>query len=139
MAQNELKQRKNVNRKKLSKDEKKSQPKASQTSNGAAPTPATSAEPETLWQTFTSHPFVAAAPYFIAVYLLWTSTYFFSLKRPDILKGLIPLRPAVQMDDKRQVLILGAIGSGTQQVAESLSKVMNLEIKREGLNSLQVR
>jgi thiamine pyrophosphokinase len=134
MAQNELRQRKTTNKKKKTSKENKAKSKT----DVARALEAAPDVPETLWETFIGHPLIVVAPYIVIPYLVMTSFFFFSLRRPDILKGLVSLRPAVPMNERRQVLILGAIGSGTQQITESLSKIMKLEIAHENTNTLQV-
>jgi hypothetical protein len=145
MANSELRNRKPTtgasgNNKKKSEgvargDDKKNGARRSKTSQEAS-TP--SPEPETLWQTFKSHPLVTVAPYLVIPYVLYKLMFVVMLRRPDIMKGIVDLRPAVSMDQPRQVLILGAIGSGTKQVAEGLSKVMKLEVDHEGMNTQEV-
>jgi hypothetical protein len=49
--------------------------------------------------------------------------------------GLLSLRPAVRLTDERQVLILGSMGSGTQQVSEALRKLLKVEISHEFSNA----
>lgn len=133
MTQSELRHRKLTNKKKLrGKDDKNKS-----TGDGSA-APRLPQEPETLWETFRSHPLVMVTPYIAIPYFLWRCVHFVALRRPDILVGLVHLRPAVQMHELRQVLILGSIASGTKQVTEGLSKVLKLEISHESTNSLEV-
>lgn len=96
-------------------------------------------EAETLWQTFKSHPLVTIGPYLLFPYLIYKWAFMATLRQPHIFKGLVDLRPAVAMDEMRQVLIIGAIGSGTKQLSEGLAKVMKLEIEHEGMNTREVR
>lgn len=94
---------------------------------------------ETMWQTFVSHPLVKLAPIIIVPYAAYLFYYFLSLKRPDVIGtatfGLTSLRPATSLDDPRQVLIVGSMGSGTKQVSEALVQVLKLELGLEATNA----
>jgi hypothetical protein len=147
MALNEIRSRKTSNtsasnkKRQKGSNNNKDKSTANQQVNGrrSSTTKATPAkDPETLWQTFQSHPLVNVAPYILIPYFLYKIMLMIVLRQPQIFTGLIELRPAVAMNETRQVLVLGAIGSGTRQVAEGLSKVMKLEIALEGTNSLEV-
>ena len=85
-----------------------------------------------------THPLVTVAPYIVIPYLLYKALFLVVLRQPQVFHGLVDLRPAVRMNDTRQVLILGAIGSGTQQTIEGLSKLMKLEVG-PSLNTMEVR
>ncbi|GKZ00031.1 hypothetical protein MPSEU_000956500 [Mayamaea pseudoterrestris] len=137
---NEIRNRKtSTNNKKKQKDSSSNNATAAarRTSSTTTTRETSPREPETLWETFKTHPFVVAAPYILIPYFLYKLGLLILLRRPDIFRGLLELRPAVRMNETRQVLILGAIGSGTKQVTEGLSKVMKLELAHEGTNSLE--
>jgi len=133
MAQGDARQRKGGNRKKKSKQQNgHNDASSSETkSNGFL----SSESEETLWQTFTSHPLVKVAPIVLIPYVMYVSYFFLVLKRPDLVSelslGLVKLRPAVDLHDPRQVLIVGTVDSGTQHVAAALQQVMGLEITHE--------
>jgi hypothetical protein len=131
MAQQELRRR----RKKKDTDRSKGTvSKAATTNNNSTEAPATSGD-ETLWKTFTRHPLVVVAPWVLLPYLVYTLYLFLTLRRPDLVEtftmGAVQLRPAVTDKDERQLLIVGVMGSGTTQVATTLSKTLKLEIGHE--------
>jgi hypothetical protein len=87
---------------------------------------------KTAKQIVLEHPLVVVLPWFILVYILYRSYYYFQLQRPDLLEPFgIHLRPAVDMEQPRQVLILGSMSSGTLQVQHELSAHLRLEIGHE--------
>jgi hypothetical protein len=98
-------------------------------------------EDETLLETFKNHPFgllfLCSATYF-SLYWLY---YFILLKHPEYVTNnkfigrYIKLRPAVRLADERQFLILGSIGSGTDRIAEGLSRLLKLEVGVEVLDA----
>lgn len=85
---------------------------------------------ETLWQTFTSHPLVVISPYVLLPYVLYVGYYYLALKRPDLI-FFFNARPAVDLYDARQVLIVGPVGSATQHLAATMTNVLKLEISHE--------
>ena len=141
MAPNELRNRKasasSTNNKKK-KDKGNDKSNAPTAARRAATTKATPPEPETLWETFMTHPLVTVAPYLIIPYMIYKALFLVMLRQPHVFTGLVELRPAVAMNETRQVLVLGAIGSGTQQTIEGLSKLLKLEVG-PGLNTMEVR
>jgi hypothetical protein len=87
-------------------------------------------------QIFLEHPLIVVLPWFILLYLLYLGTFYYQLKRPDLLLPLgIHLRPAVDIHEPRQVLILGSMSSGTLQVQHELTKHLRLEIGHESSNT----
>ena len=93
-------------------------------------------EEETAWQTVKNHPLVMVLPIVLIPYALYLSYLYLQLQRPDIVEtatfGLLPsLRPAVTSTEKRQVLIVGTMSSGTVQVAHDLSQQLQLEVGHE--------
>jgi hypothetical protein len=133
-SQGNLKQRRS-NPKKKSKEQKK-EAKSKTTVSSAAPSPP---QEQTLWETFTSHPLIVVAPYILIPYVLYITFYFLALKHPELVRyatfGLLAPRPSVAQSDERQVLILGSMGSGTQEVATSLVQIMGLEVGHELTNA----
>lgn len=131
MTKQELRQRR---KKKETAKTKVATTAATTTTATIASTSAASAD-ETLWQTFTKHPLVVVAPFVLFPYVLYTAYLYFMLRRPDLVEtftmGAVQLRPAVLDTDERQLLIVGAMGSGTTQVASSLTLTMKLEIGHE--------
>lgn len=87
---------------------------------------------KTAAQIFLEHPLIVALPWVIVLYLLYRSYYYFQLQRPDLLELLgIHLRPAVDIDQPRQVLILGSMSNGALQVQQGLTNHLQLEIGHE--------
>mmetsp|Transcript_52041 Transcript_52041/g.156174 ORF Transcript_52041/g.156174 Transcript_52041/m.156174 type:complete len:359 (-) Transcript_52041:698-1774(-) len=95
----------------------------------------TSTEEGTLWGTFTGHPLIRIAPFVLVPYAFYLLFYKLTLQRPDLLSsatlGFLDLRPAVGIDDERQLLVVGTISSGTAQVASDLREKLGLEIGHE--------
>lgn len=142
MAQEGPRQRRNAKKKETKKATKKEAEKKTATKKEdvhANSSFSTEQQEETLWQTFTNHPLVIVAPFVLLPYLMYTCIYYIRLQNPELLStltfGLLSLRPAVGLYDTRQVLILGTMGAGTQQVAQALHKVLNLEISHEASNT----
>lgn len=96
------------------------------------PAPANPTDELTLWQTFRSHPLVKVMPYVLILYTLYLAFNYIRLQRPDLVAsatlGMIQLRPAVSVTDERQLLIVGAMNSGTEHVAGDLNKKLKLEV-----------
>lgn len=97
-----------------------------------APSVAPSDSEETLWQTLRRHPLVKVVPVVLIFYTLHFAYYFFQLQRPDLLAsatlGKVQLRPAVSVTDQRQLLIVGTMSSGMEEMAADLSDKLGLEV-----------
>lgn len=119
----EVRQRRGGNKKKQSKATKEEE---------KPPASATPPEEETLWKTFRSHPLVQVMPLILFPYAFYLAFNYFGLQRPDIVAsatlGMIQLRPAVSVTDERQLLIVGTMSSGTEQVAGDLNAKLKLEV-----------
>lgn len=59
------------------------------------------------------------------------------LRHPDLLTPLIRLRPALTAADERQLLIVATLGSGTAQLAETMSSTLGIEIGHETSDATQ--
>lgn len=136
---NELRQRKSAKRKaKAGKENLKAD--APKTKEKAASVKLEQPnDEETLWQTFSTHPFVLVGAVIAIPYIVYLAFYHYLLKRPDLIEnatlGLMSLRPAVRLEDERQMLIVGSLGSGTQQVASGLSMILQLEVAHEAVDA----
>jgi hypothetical protein len=96
------------------------------------PAPAAPLQEQTLWQTFRSHPLVKVMPYILIPYAFYLAFNYFRLQRPDLVAsatlGMIQLRPAVSVTDERQLLIVGTMNSGMEEVVVDLNKKLKLEV-----------
>jgi hypothetical protein len=133
--QSTLRQRKKTSNKKKKAAEKK---------EDVAPPPPTATNEdsntkETLSETFFKHPLVRVFPFVLIPYIVWNAIYFITLQRPDIISrgslGLINLRPALEPQDERQVLILGAEIAENRYVTEAMAKSLDLEIVHEAFDA----
>jgi hypothetical protein len=116
---------------------------ATKSKRGQESSKATTKEPnveeETLWETFHSHPLVVVASIVLIPCATYWCFFFFTLRRPDLLRiataGIVSPRPAVHLTDKRQLLIVGSLGSGTPQVVAALSDLLQLEVTHDSVNA----
>ena len=131
------------------KDKRSKQPNgkdtnaADPTSTNAAAATSTTAPPATphctddmtLWQVFNQHPLIQVGKFIAIPYLLYLAYYYLQLQHPDYLSkataGIISLRPAVDVSDTRQLLIIASPSSGTAQIKAELEQKLRLEIGHE--------
>ena len=108
---------------------------AAKTSNKDA-NPATD---QTRWDVIKESPFILITIAITTLYSLHNLYLFLFLQHPDAIAlasaGILRPRPAVQLTDPRQVLIVGSISSGTTQVSADLKKQFGLEIGHENAES----
>ena len=92
-------------------------------------------DPESLYMTFIYHPIVIITAFIALPYIFYISYYFMILQRPDILNMLtydwIQFRPAVKVQDERQLLIVGSMSAGTVQVTHDLNTHLGVEMAHE--------
>jgi hypothetical protein len=94
----------------------------------------TAEQDETLWRTFYTHPVVVITTLIAIPYVLYTLRLYLILQRPDILNVatseiLGAWRPAVSVNDTRQVLIVGSMSSGTTQMSRAFGEAFDDEIE----------
>lgn len=96
-------------------------------------------EDDTLKQTFLQHPLVRVAPFILTPYFIYQLIYFLTLRHPEVISvatlGLINLRPALQPQDPRQVLILGPEMPENRFVAGGMASPLKLEIVHEAFDA----
>lgn len=96
-------------------------------------------ESESLYTTFISHPIVIITTFVAIPYGIYLLYFYLVLQRPDILNNitlhLFSFRPAVRIEDQRQLLIVGSMSAGTKQVTEELVSKLNIEIAHESSDS----
>jgi len=84
-------------------------------------------------------PFIMITIAIMTLYTLHNLYLFLFLQHPDAIAlataGILRPRPAVQLTDPRQVLIVGSISSGTTQVSADLKEQFGLEIGHENAES----
>mmetsp|Transcript_37613 Transcript_37613/g.81975 ORF Transcript_37613/g.81975 Transcript_37613/m.81975 type:complete len:437 (+) Transcript_37613:104-1414(+) len=89
----------------------------------------------TLRQVFNQHPLIQVGKFIAIPYLLYLGYYYLQLQHPDYLSkataGIISLRPAVDVTDPRQLLIIASPSSGTAQIKAELEQKLRLEIGHE--------
>ncbi len=78
------------------------------------------------------NPFFVITAVILMPYALYNAYLYLFLQHPELLSFIYPsIRPAVQLNDPRQLLIVGTIGSGTTQVVADLTNNLGLEIGHE--------
>ena len=100
--------------------------------------PPTTEEEEEHWTTVIREHWMFPI-FFISVviltpYCLYVAYLYLVLQRPELL-FFLPLRPAVNETDPRQLLIVGTMSSGTSQVAHDLQKQLQLEVGHENADT----
>uniref|UniRef100_A0A7S0KXK3 Uncharacterized protein n=1 Tax=Asterionellopsis glacialis TaxID=33640 RepID=A0A7S0KXK3_9STRA len=89
---------------------------------------------ETAWDVVMNHPLIQVLyrmlPFLCGLAMYHLNSYV-RLQCPGLLSGLMQLRPAISETDSRQLLIVGAMSSGTKQVAADLNKHLALEVGHE--------
>uniref|UniRef100_A0A6T7K8R2 Sulfotransferase domain-containing protein n=1 Tax=Attheya septentrionalis TaxID=420275 RepID=A0A6T7K8R2_9STRA len=83
-----------------------------------------------LFETFVNHPVTIVTALVVGPYALYLLFHLLTLQHPEWLTGIIDLRPAVSVQDQRQVLVVGTMSSGTVQVASDF-KELGLEVGHE--------
>jgi hypothetical protein len=133
----------NLRQRKKASNKKKKQTTENENKVASVPPPSTTTdgdiEKETLLQTFLRHPLVRVTPYVLIPYLIYHAIFFVELRRPDIITkaslGLVTLRPALDAQDPRQVLILGAEAAENRYVMTGLAQPLKLEIVHEAFDA----
>ena len=96
-------------------------------------------EQEPLYVTFMYHPIVIITAFITIPYGIYVSYFYLLLQRPDILSTLslntVNLRPAVGVNDERQLLIVGSMSTGTSQVTIELNNKLGIEMAHESSDS----
>lgn len=86
---------------------------------------------ETLFQTFHRHPLVRAAVTVGIPYVMYMAWQLVPLQHPNwvsrITLGVVQLRPVVSIRQKRQLLIVGSMSSGTTSMADEFQRKLGLE------------
>mmetsp|Transcript_2191 Transcript_2191/g.3783 ORF Transcript_2191/g.3783 Transcript_2191/m.3783 type:complete len:428 (+) Transcript_2191:29-1312(+) len=78
------------------------------------------------------HKWIVITAVILMPYALYNGYLYLFLQHPELISFLCPsIRPAVKLNDTRQLLIVGTISSGTSQVARDLKNNLGLEIGHE--------
>lgn len=89
----------------------------------------------TLWNTLKDSPLFIITSVIMMPYFLYITYLYIHLQQPKMLStatlGLLKLRPAINVTELRQVLIIGSISSGTTQMSYDLEHKLKLEIGHE--------
>ena len=85
------------------------------------------------WHVIRRHPAFLLMIVLVIPYSLWNVWTRIVLQHPELVNRYFhtELRPSVQMDDPRQLLIIGSMSSGTSQIAQDFIHKFHMEIGHE--------